>query len=173
MRFWSTHPPSFRESLDKYSAEMQRVALVLFGLLAKNLGLEPEKLTDHFKNGTQAVRMNYYPPCPQADKVLGLSLHSDANALSLLLQVNDVQGLQIRRNGTWVSVESIPGALIVNIGDIIEIMSNGRYKSIEHRAVVNPKEECLSIGLFHSPKFDSDVGPIPDLVKKMIQIMLL
>ncbi|KAK9115750.1 hypothetical protein Sjap_014697 [Stephania japonica] len=166
MRFWPTHPHSFRESLDQYSAEIQKIAPVLFGLLAKNLGLEPEKLTDHFKYGPQGVRMNYYPPCPQADKVLGISPHSDANGLTLLLQVNEVQGLQIRKNGIWVPVEPIPGALIVNIGDVIEIMSNGRYKSIEHRVVVNQKEERLSIAAFHSQKSDIDIGPIPDLVKE-------
>ncbi|KAK9106502.1 hypothetical protein Syun_022513 [Stephania yunnanensis] len=166
MRFWPTHPPSFRESLEQYSAEMQKIALVLFGLLAKNLGLEPEKLTDPFKDGHQGVRMNYYPPCPQADKVLGISPHSDADGLTLLLQVNEVQGLQIRKNGIWLPVEPIPGALIVNIGDVIEIMSNGRYKSIEHRVVVNPKEERLSIAAFQVQKSDADVGPIPDLVKE-------
>ncbi|KAK9115746.1 hypothetical protein Sjap_014693 [Stephania japonica] len=166
MRLWPIHPPTLRETLEQYAAELERVALVLFSLLAKNLGLEPEKLTDHFKNGTQGVRMNYYPPSPQADKVLGISPHSDADALTLLVQVNKVQGLQIRKGGIWVPVEPIPGALIVNIGDIIEIMSNGRYKSIEHRAVVNAKEERLSIAAFHSPKPDSNIGPIPDLVKE-------
>ncbi|KAK9118026.1 hypothetical protein Scep_016119 [Stephania cephalantha] len=64
---------------------------------AKNLGLEAEKLTDHFKDGTQGMRMNYYPPCPQADKVLGISAHSDANGLTLLLQVNQVQELQLNQ----------------------------------------------------------------------------
>ncbi|KAK9106499.1 hypothetical protein Syun_022510 [Stephania yunnanensis] len=166
IRLWPIQPPSFRETLDHYAAELRRVALVLFGLLAKNLGLEPEKLTDHFKNGIQGVRMNYYPPSPQADKVLGISPHSDADALTLLVQVNQVQGLQIRRGGIWVPVEPISGALIVNIGDVIEIMSNGRYKSIEHRAVVNSKEERLSIAAFHSSSSNVDIGPIPDLVKE-------
>ncbi|KAK9118027.1 hypothetical protein Scep_016120 [Stephania cephalantha] len=154
MRLWPIQPLLS----DQYAAELKRVALVLFGLLAKNLGLEPEKLTDHFKNGSQGVRMNYYPPSPQADKVLGISPHSDADALTLLVQVNQVQGLQIRRGGIWVPVEPISGALIVNIGDIIE--------SIEHRVVVNSKEERLSIAAFHSSSSDVNIGPIPDLVKE-------
>ncbi|KAK9115749.1 hypothetical protein Sjap_014696 [Stephania japonica] len=137
MRYWPAHPPSFRETLDQYSTGMQRVSLVLFGLLAKNLGLEPEKVTDHFKNGAQAMRINYYPPAPQADK----------------------------EKWMWVPVEPIPGALTVNIGDIIEVMSNGAYKSIEHRVVINLKE-CLSIAAFHSLTPDGIISPIPDLLKE-------
>lgn len=75
-----------------------------------------------FDDGVQGVRMNYYPPCPQANKVIGLTPHSDAVALTLLLQVNEVQGLQIRKNGKWVPVEPIVGAFIVNIGDITEVL---------------------------------------------------
>ncbi|KAJ6804420.1 S-norcoclaurine synthase 1-like [Iris pallida] len=100
MGLWATHPPTFRSTLDKYSQELKKVTDRLLGAMAKNLGMQPEKFLDLFKNGVQSVRMNYYPPCPHhADKVLGLSPHSDAVGLTLLLQVNQVQGLQIRRNG--------------------------------------------------------------------------
>ena len=55
--------------------------------------------------------MNYYPPCQQADKVIGLTPHSDATRLTLLVQVNDVQGLQIKKSNTWVPIKPIPGAI--------------------------------------------------------------
>ncbi|PIA32654.1 hypothetical protein AQUCO_04400085v1 [Aquilegia coerulea] len=129
-------------------------------------GLEPEKLTNMFEiDGSQGLRMNYYPPCPVANKVLGLSPHSDATGLTLLLQVNEVQGLQIRKNGIWVPIKPIAGALIVNIGDVIEIMTNGVYKSIEHRAVINSEKERLSIAAFNSPRYGITIGPLPNLVK--------
>jgi isopenicillin N synthase-like dioxygenase len=67
------------------------------------------------------MKMTYYPPCRQVDKVIGLSPHTDACAVTLLLHVNDVQGLQIRRDdGKWHAVEPLHGALIVSVGDIIE-----------------------------------------------------
>lgn len=164
MKFWPTNPPTFRATLDKYSAELKRVADCLVGVMAKNLGLHPEDFANLFGNGLQSVRINYYPPCRHADKVLGLSPHSDSVGLTLLLQVNQVEGLQIRRNGRWLPIKPLPGAFIVNIGDILEILSNGRYKSIEHRAVINPERERLSIAAFHNPNYDVLIGPLPKLV---------
>ncbi|KAJ4826784.1 hypothetical protein Tsubulata_034771 [Turnera subulata] len=151
MRFWPSVPHTFRETLDRYSSELQRTTEALLRLMAENLGLDPEELASQFDKGTQGVRINYYPPCEQANKVMGLTPHSDATALTLLLQVTDVLGLQIKKNGKWVPIKPIPGAFIINVGDIIEIMSNGKYRSIEHRAVVNPEKERLSVAAFHSP----------------------
>ncbi|CAK7356191.1 unnamed protein product [Dovyalis caffra] len=165
MRVWPTNPTSFRTTLDKYSSELQRVAISLLRSMAVNLGVDSEELASLHKD-VQGVRMNYYPHCTQADKVMGLTPHSDATGLTMLLQVNEVRGLQIKKNDKWVPIKPIPGAFIVNVGDIIEIMSNGEYKSIEHRAVVNPEKERLSIAAFHSPIMEAMVGPLPDLVKE-------
>ncbi|KAL4324530.1 hypothetical protein GQ457_11G021290 [Hibiscus cannabinus] len=165
MRFWPTTPTSFRETLDKYSLELEKVTIHLMRLMAKNLGTDPEMFASLFEEVTQGIRMNYYPPCAQASKVIGLAPHSDSTGLTLLIQVNEVEGLQIKKNGKWIPVKPIPGAFIVNIGDVMEIMSNGEYTSIEHRAVVNPNKERLSIAAFHSPNISTKIGPLPDLVK--------
>ncbi|XP_020261315.1 S-norcoclaurine synthase 1-like [Asparagus officinalis] len=165
MRFWPTHPSTFRDTLDKYSTALKNVAELLLGSMAKNLGLSPEEFTNLFGNGFQAVNMNYYPRCPHADKVLGLSPHSDSVALTLVLQVNQVEGLQIKRNAGWLPIKPIPGAFIVNVGDALEVLTNGRYKSIEHRVIVNPEKERMSIGAFHSPNCDALIGPLPKLVE--------
>ncbi|CAN1256906.1 S-norcoclaurine synthase 1 [Linum perenne] len=150
MRFWPKVPSSFRASFEQYSSDLEKLALNLLSYMAKNLGLEPEKLLTRFEEGFQSIRMNYYPP-------------------SLLTQVNDVQGLQIKRDGKWVPIVPIPGAFIVNVGDIIEMMSNGEYRSIEHRAVVNPEKERMSIAAFHSPNMKAMLGPIPDLINEKKQ----
>ena len=89
--------------------------------ISRNLGLNSEALTSNFEDGRQGMRINFYPPCVQANKVMGLTPHSDATGLTLLLQVNDVQGLQIKKNGKWILVKPLPGAFIVNIGDVIEV----------------------------------------------------
>ncbi|KAL6909592.1 hypothetical protein ACP4OV_001873 [Aristida adscensionis] len=163
-KFWPLRPPTFRESMERYSAAVQRVATELLRAMARNLGVpDAEKLTRIA--ASQIMRMNYYPPCPAAhDRVLGLSPHSDAVGLTLLLQASPVAGLQIRRGGGWMAVAPLPGALVANVGDVVEVLSNGRYRSIEHRAVVNAREERLSMAAFHMAKFGGAYGPLEELV---------
>lgn len=110
-----------RLTLEKYSAATMNIVERLLPIIAKNLGLQPEALTDKFTGGIQSVRMNYYPPCAQATNVIGLSPHSDAGFLTVVLQVNQVQGLQIRNNGAWVPVMPLDGAFVVNVGDTFEV----------------------------------------------------
>ncbi|PWA86604.1 S-norcoclaurine synthase 1 [Artemisia annua] len=165
MMFWPENPDSFKTTLDKYSDTLYGVSMKLLKLISINLGIKPEAITKMFENCNQGIRMNYYPPCPEANKVLGLTPHSDATGLTLLVQVNDVQGLQIKKNSKWVPIKPLPGSVIVNIGDVMEIMSNGEYKSIEHRAVVNFEDERLSIAAFHSPGIEAMIGPLTELIK--------
>jgi len=162
---WPAQPLTFRDSLSCYSMELKGVAGSLLEVMEKNLGVAPEEFSTIFQDQPQGVRINYYPPCPRADEVLGLSPHTDGSGLTLLLQVNDVEGLHIRKGGNWFPVKPLPGALIANIGDIIEILSNGVYKSIEHRAMINAKEERLSIATFHGPREDSVIGPLAEIAK--------
>ncbi|KAJ0959976.1 hypothetical protein J5N97_000266 [Dioscorea zingiberensis] len=164
LKLWPTNPPTFKEALEQYSLELRKVSHVLLDSIGKSLKID--EFICLFEDCLQSVRMNYYPPCPQASKVLGLSPHSDAGALTILLQVSEVQGLQIKKNGVWLPVKPLPGAFIVNIGDIIEIMSNGKYKSIEHRVMVNTEQERMSIATIHNPRFDAKVGPLPETLEK-------
>lgn len=167
MRFWPVHPPSFRTSVDRYSVEAAKVVSCLLRFMAADMGVEPERLQEMFAGQPQTMKMTYYPPCRQVDKVIGLSPHTDACAVTLLLHVNDVQGLQIRRDdGKWHAVEPLHGALIVSVGDIIEILSNGKYRSVEHRAVVHPDKERISAAMFHQPRGSITVEPLPELVEK-------
>ncbi|CAI9095465.1 OLC1v1031420C1 [Oldenlandia corymbosa var. corymbosa] len=166
MRFWPQNPASFRSSLEEYSLKLHNTCMCLYELMATNLGVEFKKFADMSLECSQAIRMNYYPPCSQAEKVIGFTPHSDGDLLTLLVQVNEVDGLQIRKNGKWVPIRPLPGAIIVNIGDAMEIMSNGEYRSIEHRALVNSQKERISIAAFHSPSAEAKIGPQPDLLKE-------
>ncbi|TVU21271.1 hypothetical protein EJB05_30898, partial [Eragrostis curvula] len=167
MRFWPAQPPSFRSTVDRYSAEAARVVSCLLRFMAADMGLEqPESLFQVFRGQPQTMKVTYYPPCTQAGKVLGLSPHTDACGLTLLLHVNDVHGLQMRTDdGKWLAVEPLDGAFIVNIGDILEILSNGRYRSAEHRVVVHPNKERIAAAMFHQVCPDTTVGPLPEVAK--------
>ncbi|XP_048235164.1 protein SRG1 isoform X2 [Ricinus communis] len=157
-------PLPFRETLDTYSWEVKNLAKIILAQMAKTLEMEAKEMTEIFEDGHQSIRINYYPPCPQPEKVIGLTPHSDATGLTILLQLNEVEGLQINKNGKWVTVKPIPNAFIINIGDILEIISNGRYRSIEHRATVNSEKERLSIATFYAPKVEAEIGPAPSLI---------
>ncbi|CAN1799434.1 Protein SRG1 [Linum perenne] len=158
-------PLPFRDTLESYSQEIKQLAAKVLDQMSKALNMEPEEMRDMFSgNIRQTMRMNYYPPCPEPDKVIGLTPHSDGTGLTILLQVNPVEGLQIKKDGKWVAVKVIPDAFVVNVGDIMEIITNGEYRSIEHRATVNSDKERLSIACFHSPRFDGEIGPAASLV---------
>ncbi|EER95699.1 hypothetical protein BDA96_01G579700 [Sorghum bicolor] len=165
LSFW---PDSFSRTLDTYSAAVKHVADRLLSAMSRNLDLtDPERLVAGGGGMMQSVRMNYYPPCAEAaDKVLGFSPHSDSDLLTLVLQVNQIQGLQIRRpgDGAWLPITPRQGAFVVNVGDVLEIFTNGRYRSVEHRAVVNAHTERLSVAAFHSPSIHATIGPLPELL---------
>ncbi|KAL9257144.1 SRG1-like protein [Drosera capensis] len=157
-------PLPFRDDLEDYSEAVKKLATQILDVAATALKVDKEFLKDLFDEGNQALRMNYYPPCPEADKVIGLSPHSDAVGLTILLQLNETEGLQIRKDGLWFPIKPLPGAFVVNIGDILEMITNGTYRSIEHRAMINPSKERLSVAAFHSPRLDADIGPAQSLI---------
>ena len=101
--------------------------------MTKALGMKLEDMTMLFQEGMQSMRMNYYPPCPQPELVRGIRPHSDATGLTILRQVNEVEGLQIKKAGAWVPVVPLPNAFIVNVGDILEVIM---------LKILSPKMQC-------------------------------
>ncbi|MED6200418.1 hypothetical protein PIB30_084852 [Stylosanthes scabra] len=157
-------PQPFRDVLEKYSLEIKKLGDTMIELMAKALNLEPSEFLEFTEEGVEAMRMNYYPPCPEPEKVMGLNPHSDVSSLTILLQVNEMEGLQVRNNGMWIPIKPLPNAFVINIGDYLEILTNGIYRSIEHRAIVNSEKERISIATFLNPRFECVLGPIPSLV---------
>jgi isopenicillin N synthase-like dioxygenase len=90
--------------------------------MAKALKVEPNEMLELFDDITQSMRMNLYPPCPQPENVIGLNPHSDAAALTILLQANEIEGLQIRKDGQWISIKPLADAFVINVGDILEVI---------------------------------------------------
>ncbi|GLT50664.1 hypothetical protein SLA2020_241340 [Shorea laevis] len=153
-----------RETLEAYSIEMKNLALLILDQMGRALRMDAEEIRVSFTDGVQTMRMNYYPPCPEPEMAIGFTPHSDAVALTILFQLNQTEGLQIRKDGRWVPIKPLPNAFVVNIGDIMEIVSNGLYRSIEHRAIVNSTRDRLSVATFYSSKLDSELGPAPSII---------
>ncbi|KAK4421121.1 protein SRG1 [Sesamum alatum] len=157
-------PFTFRDAIEVYASELKILAMKILKLMAQALDMKPEEMETLFTDGMHSMRMNYYPPCPQPELVTGLYPHSDAVGLTILLQVNEVDALQIKKDGVWIPVAPLPNAFIINIGDILEIVTNGAYRSIEHRATVNKEKERISIATFLSANLNGDMGPAPSLI---------
>uniref|UniRef100_A0A7N0TRM5 Fe2OG dioxygenase domain-containing protein n=2 Tax=Kalanchoe fedtschenkoi TaxID=63787 RepID=A0A7N0TRM5_KALFE len=161
---WPSNPPTFREEVAEYCSEARGVVVRLVEAISESLGLEKEYITSEAigKHG-QHMALNYYPPCPQPELTYGLPAHTDPNLITLLLQ-DDVPGLQVLQGQKWVAIQPIPNTFIVNIGDQMQVISNGRYKSVLHRAVVNCQQERISIPTFYCPSPDAVIKPAPKLV---------
>ncbi|WCJ27310.1 2-oxoglutarate (2OG) and Fe(II)-dependent oxygenase superfamily protein [Euphorbia peplus] len=157
-------PSSLRGNLESYITELQNLSKMLLGFIAKGLEMDEEQMGEMFEDGMQSIRMTYYPPCPKPELVVGITPHSDATAITILNQINGVDGLEIKKDGVWLPVSFLPNSLVVNVGDILEILSNGVYHSIEHKASVNSEKERISIAFFVNPRFDADVGPATSLI---------
>ncbi|XP_010259688.1 PREDICTED: protein SRG1-like [Nelumbo nucifera] len=164
-KLWPTNPAKFSETLEMYSTKVRKLCQTLLRFIAMTLGLNQDTFNDMFGVSVQAVRMNYYPPCSRPDLVLGLSPHSDGSALTVLQQgLGSSVGLQILKDNTWVPVQPVTNALVINIGDTMEVLTNGKYKSVEHRAVTHKEKDRLSIVTFYAPSYEIELGPLPELV---------
>ena len=166
-KFWPATSPGFKEATDRYSIEVQKVAMGIYANVSKLMGLERDGLVKLQGELRQGIRMNHYPACSRPDLVLGISPHSDFGVLTLLLQDDEITGLQIKHKESWVSVKPTPNSFVVNIGDTIEILSNGVYKSIEHRAITNEKKERISIATFAFPEDQQEIGPLESMVDEL------
>ncbi|XP_030479779.1 flavonol synthase/flavanone 3-hydroxylase-like [Cannabis sativa] len=161
---WPDNPPVLREACEEYAREVEKLAMRLVQLIAISLGLQENRFNDFFKDQTSFMRLNHYPPCPNPDLALGVGRHKDGGALTILAE-DDVGGLEVKKksNGEWVRVKPTPDSFIINIGDIIQVWSNERYESPEHRAIVNSERDRFSIPFFLDPAHYTMVKPFEEM----------
>ncbi|RVW17740.1 Flavonol synthase/flavanone 3-hydroxylase [Vitis vinifera] len=164
-QIWPQTPSSYREVTEVYNKELLKVTDTLLELLSEGLGLEGKVLKSHVGGDEIELEMkiNMYPPCPQPQLALGVEPHTDMSALTLLVP-NDVPGLQVWKDDYWVAVDYLPNALFVHVGDQIEVLSNGKYKSVLHRSTVNKERTRMSWAVFCAPPHKAMIGPLPELV---------
>ncbi|PON87342.1 Isopenicillin N synthase [Trema orientale] len=161
-----TKPPGYRETVFEFCQRTREVFLGISEAISESLGLEANEIYKRLNldSGLQIFTANLYPPCPQPDLALGLPPHSDHGFLTFLIQ-NGVDGLQIQPNGKWYNVKGVPYSFLVNSGDQLELLSNGRYKSIIHRVVVNREKARISVAMANGPSLETVVSPAPELVE--------
>ncbi|KAL5078492.1 hypothetical protein RYX36_006913 [Vicia faba] len=164
---WPQSLPHFRKIMEEYGGKLEKLSYKLLKLILLSLGLADGKFLDCFKNHLSFTRLNYYPPCPFPDLALGVGSHKDPCILTVVLQ-DDIGGLQVKKNllGGWIPVKPIPNALVVNLGDVLQVWSNDKYDSPEHRVVLNSQKERFSYPFFLFPGHHIIVKPAEELVSE-------
>ncbi|PIN09145.1 Iron/ascorbate family oxidoreductase [Handroanthus impetiginosus] len=158
---WPDKPEGWRAVTEAYSEKLMQLGCKLLEVLSEAMGLEKDALAKACVEMDQKMVVNFYPKCPHPGRTLGLKRHTDPGMITLLLQ-DQVGGLQATRNGgkTWITVQPVDGAFVVNLGDHGHYLSNGRFKNADHQAVVNSNYSRLSIATFQNPAPDAIVYPL-------------
>lgn len=166
--------PRFERAISGFYTACDALALRLVDAIAGNLGMPPGTLARCFRpSHTSFLRLNYYPRCPAPARpedravarsgYLGVNAHTDAGALTLLLQ-DEQPGLEVLHDGAWVLVEPLADALVVNIGDIVQVWSNDRYVAALHRGLASAEAERYSAPFFFNPAYSTRYAPLPSTV---------
>lgn len=167
---WPAWRPSFKKTLRDYFTGCVQTSERLVSLLCEGLGAPADRLAKAFGDcHTSFLRLNYYPVedplAGEANDVadLGIHHHTDAGAVTVLQQ-DQVRGLQVYREGLWYDVQPLAGAFVINIGDMVQVWSNDRYRAPVHRVQAMKSRERLSMAFFFNPDYATVVAPLENLV---------
>lgn len=163
---WPEYPSDFQSTLEAYSLACHQLGLQLVEAMGASLGLESSELQSAFTPvHSSFTRLNYYPVHDALENTdsppagpLGISRHTDAGGLTILLQ-DRVAGLQVYQD-QWQNIEPHPGALTVNVGDMLQVWSNDRFRAPLHRVSASEDQDRYSIAYFLNPAPLSVVEPL-------------
>nr|AEI54340.1 1-aminocyclopropane-1-carboxylate oxidase [Glycine max] len=160
----------YRKTMKKFALELEKLAEQLLDLLCENLGLEKGYLKKVFygsKGPNFGTKVSNYPPCPTPDLIKGLRAHTDAGGIILLFQDDKVSGLQLLKDDQWIDVPPMRHSIVINLGDQLEVITNGKYKSVMRRVIAQADDTRMSIASFYNPGDDAVISPAPALVKEL------
>nr|AFK45850.1 unknown [Lotus japonicus] len=159
----------YRKVMKEFAVKLEKLAENLLDLLCENLGLEKGYLKKVFygsKGPNFGTKVSNYPPCPKPDLIKGLRAHTDAGGIILLFQDDKVSGLQLLKDDQWIDVPPMRHSIVVNLGDQLEVITNGKYKSVMHRVIAQTDGARMSLASFYNPGDDAVISPAPSLVKE-------
>ncbi|XP_065878415.1 gibberellin 2-beta-dioxygenase [Euphorbia lathyris] len=162
--------PDFRCDLEEYVTEVKRMSYQVLELMADGLGIEPRNVLSKLlkdEKSDSCFRLNYYPPCPEGGRnLIGFGEHTDPQIISVL-RSNNTTGLQIcLRDGTWVSVPPDHSSFFINVGDALQVMTNGRFRSVKHRVLADTNKSRISMIYFGGPALNEKIEALPCLLKE-------
>ena len=164
--------PHFRPAVENFYTQCNLLARLLMSVIAEDFNMPASFFEEPFNFHTSFLRLNYYPlqnSSVSSSSALGVSRHTDAGGLTLLMQdYEGVSGLEVYSgskedagDGEWVPVLPVPGSLTINTGDMLQVWSNDIYKAPEHRVRPSVRQKRYSAPFFYNPNYASIIEPIP------------
>ncbi|KAL0306675.1 UNVERIFIED_CONTAM: Gibberellin 2-beta-dioxygenase 1 [Sesamum radiatum] len=167
---------NFRRVVNEYVLAVRGMACEILEMLADGLKIQPRNAFSKLlmdEKSDSVFRLNHYPPCPQAQlqdqsngrNRIGFGEHTDPQIISVL-RSNNTSGLQISlKDGSWIPVPPDQTSFFINVGDSLQVMTNGRFKSVRHRVVANSSKSRLSMIYFGGPPLSEKIAPLPALME--------
>ncbi|PNT23822.2 hypothetical protein POPTR_008G101600v4 [Populus trichocarpa] len=173
----SNDPAKFSSAVSAYIEAVRELACELLDLMAEGLRVPDRSVFSRLIRDVDSdslIRLNHYPPMPLLCKdedsspcnqnKVGFGEHSDPQILTIL-RSNDVGGLQISLNdGAWVPVTPDPATFWVNVGDLLQAMTNGRFVSVRHKALTNSSKSRMSMAYFAGPPPNARITVPPEMI---------
>ncbi|KAI9196800.1 hypothetical protein LWI28_027148 [Acer negundo] len=173
-------PTKFRSVVSSYIEAVRELACKILDLIAEGLWVHDKSAFSKLIRDVESdslFRLNHYPPvlCSSKNKnsingsssnscKVGIGVHSDPQILTIL-RSNDVSGLEISPNhGVWIPVSPDPTAFFVNVGDLLQVMTNGKFVSVKHRVLSNSAKSRMSVAYFGAPSLNARVTTLPEMV---------
>ncbi|MGB3734728.1 MAG: 2OG-Fe(II) oxygenase family protein [Ilumatobacter sp.] len=172
---WPSAPDGFRATLADFYDAFSDLSTTAVEIVHRALGLDPgDGLRFAGDRANSSVRLNRYPvgdPVPERERIelieLGdnaLGHHTDPGVVTLLLQ-DQTGGLQTQaRSGEWIDVDPVPGTVVVNLADSVQVWTNDRYRAAVHRVVPMTRSDRMSIPYFLHPARDAVIAPLDELI---------
>ncbi|KAM7503853.1 hypothetical protein LguiB_002757 [Lonicera macranthoides] len=164
------NPDKFCGAVSDYVGAVKNMACEILEMLADGLKIEEKDVFSKLlmdEESDSLFRLNHYPPSPSPEKegLIGFGEHTDPQIISVL-RSNNTTGLQISlKDGNWISVPPDQNSFFINVGDSLQVMTNGKFKSVKHRVLANSRKSRVSMIYFGGPPLSVKIAPLPSLIK--------
>lgn len=166
--------PAFKTTMIQYFGLIEHISRRLLKVFAVALGEQPNFFDQFFHasrdgsktlaldNNSSFLRLNHYPVAPNPESTMGVYHHTDAGALTVLLQDDQVASLQVlhRETQEWCLIPPRKDTFVINIGDMVQVWSNDKFQAPLHRVLANGSQERFSAPFFYNPSYDALVKPV-------------
>ncbi|XP_022142867.1 gibberellin 2-beta-dioxygenase 1-like [Momordica charantia] len=170
------NPQKLRSAVNDYISAVRNMACEILELMAEGLKIQQRNVFSKLlmdEESDSVFRLNHYPPwlelhqaaAVEGKNMIGFGEHTDPQIISVL-RSNNTSGLQISlADGNWISVPPDQNSFFINVGDSLQVMTNGRFKSVKHRVLTNSLKSRISMIYFGGPPLSEKIAPLPSLMK--------
>jgi isopenicillin N synthase-like dioxygenase len=152
--------PELRRAVTSFMAEAEQSSHAIMEGVAMSLGLDAQYFRRTYTGRPTMLFRIFHYPASSADRGWGVGEHTDYGLLTLLAQ-DDIGGLQVKTRDGWIDAPPIAGTLVCNIGDMLDRLTGGAYRSTPHRVLNASGQSRLSFPFFFDPGFDARIVPLP------------